>query len=243
MQIFVLIKQVPGMSREEGGLEWTTSLMDEAAFLRALSLKRSVGARVTVLSLGPPRVKEVLRRACARGADRMIHILEDPSDPFDAARTAEAIATVLRKEEVDLVLGGAFSPDSGSGMVLPLVAGRLGIPCLSFVREMIPDSETNQYLFRREVEDAVEIYRASLPLVVSTLGAPGFSEQNGNRACSAEEPLEIPLESLGLEKKAPVARTFEKRKARPPVAWIQGNGPEEQAQELYRRLKEEAWVF
>ena len=100
MDIVVLLKQVPdtetkikvdsdGKSLDTGDIKWIINPYDEYAVEAALRLQDSLGAKVTILSMGPERVVESIRTALAMGADRGV-LINDPtlegSDSLGVAR-------------------------------------------------------------------------------------------------------------------------------------------------------------
>src|SRR5258705_12134688 len=106
MKIIVLMKQVEnkdailrinkeGKWIEEADLSFEVSESDGYALEEALRVREKLGGEVVVCSMGPQRVKSVIKDALARGADRAIHVLCDnlgSLSPYAGARVlAEAI--------------------------------------------------------------------------------------------------------------------------------------------------------
>ena len=89
MNILVCIKQVPDMESrfkpdsagvwyQETDLAFRLNEYDEYAVEEAVRLKEQLGDApdVTVLSIGPDRVVEALKKSLAMGCDRAVHIKE-----------------------------------------------------------------------------------------------------------------------------------------------------------------------
>src|SRR3954465_10260918 len=139
MKIAVCVKQV--VTRE-----WQLRVNDQKTWIRdqdasfelnepdayaleeALRLKEKHGGEVIVCSAGPARSTQVIREALARGADRAVHVESDALASADANAVADALATAIKDEGVDLVLTGLQSDDQGFGQVGVVLAEKLGMP-------------------------------------------------------------------------------------------------------------------
>src|SRR5260370_4124658 len=78
--------------------------------------------------MGPERVKQTIKEALAKGADRGIHVVDDNFAQLDPLGSAKALAAAIRKEKADLVLTGLQSDDHGFGQTGVLLAGLLDLP-------------------------------------------------------------------------------------------------------------------
>src|SRR5438034_783094 len=147
MKIAVCIKQV--VTREwhvrvnEAGTwirdqdaSWELNEPDAYALEEALRLKEKHGGEVVVVSAGPARVAQVIREALARGADRAISVSADALATADAFTVAEALAGVLKEEQVDLVLTGLQSDDQGFAQVGVVLAEKLDVPHATIVMDV-----------------------------------------------------------------------------------------------------------
>src|SRR5499425_1239742 len=124
MNILVCIKQVPakdaplaiaGAWIKEADIGFEMNEPDSFALEEALRLKEKHGGEVVVLSMGPERVKQAIKEALAKGADRGIHIADDQFAQLDPLRAASALAEAVKKENADLILTGLQSDDQGFG--------------------------------------------------------------------------------------------------------------------------------
>lgn len=142
MKILVCIKQVPDMESRfkpaadglwfnEADLAWRMNEYDEYAVEQAVKLKEQLGnePEITVLSIGPDRVVEVLKKALAMGADRAVHVQDSIPQQKGPWQIASIIANYARDKGFDLVLTGMQSQDRGSAQVGVLVAEFLGFAC------------------------------------------------------------------------------------------------------------------
>ena len=147
MKILVCIKQIPDMESrfkvdthgtwyDQTDLAWRMNEYDEYAVEQAVQIKEQVGdAELTVLCIGPDRVKETMKKALAMGADRGVQIADNDSHLRDPHAIATLIANFARKQAFDLIFTGMQSQDRGSAQVGVLVAEMLGIPSLTTLVE------------------------------------------------------------------------------------------------------------
>jgi len=142
MKILVCIKQVPdlesrfkpnaaGVWFDEADLAWRMNEYDEYAVEQAVRLKEQLGeaAELTVLSIGPDRVVEALKKALAMGCDRAVQIQDPAAAQKDPWQIASLIAAYAEGKGFDLVFTGMQSQDRGSAQVGVLVAEQLGMAC------------------------------------------------------------------------------------------------------------------
>lgn len=144
MNILVCIKQVPDMDGrfipnaegtwfEEAGHAFRMNDYDLYAIEAAVMLKEQLGGapEVTVLSIGPDRVIEVIRKALALGCDRGVHIRDPLVAQKDPWQIASMIAGYGRTRNFDLIFTGMQSQDRGSAQVGVFVSELLGIACVT----------------------------------------------------------------------------------------------------------------
>src|SRR5579862_7929555 len=138
MKIVVCIKQVPakdaplviadGTWIRETDIGFEMNEPDSYALEEALRLKEKHGGEVVVVSMGPERVKQTIKEALAKGAERGIHISDAEFFKLDPLGSARSIAAAIQKENFDLVLTGLQSDDQGFGQTGVLLAELLGRP-------------------------------------------------------------------------------------------------------------------
>ncbi len=162
MNILVCIKQVPDMDSrfkinaagtwyDDTDLAWRMNEYDEYAVEQAVQLKEKIAeAELTVLCIGPERVKETMKKALAMGADKGIHILDPDSHQRDPMTIAAVIADYARQHSFDLIFTGMQSQDRGSAQVGVLVAEMLDIPSLTTLVEFTWNAGT--ITAKRELE-------------------------------------------------------------------------------------------
>jgi electron transfer flavoprotein beta subunit len=144
MKILVCIKQVPdlesrfkpnaaGVWFDEADLAWRMNEYDEYAVEEAVRLREQLGdaAELTVLSIGPERVVEALKKALAMGCDRAVHIQDPAVAQKDPWQIAGVIAAYAAGKGYDVIFTGMQSQDRGSAQVGVTLAERLGMSCVT----------------------------------------------------------------------------------------------------------------
>lgn len=204
MRIAVCIKQVPdtearlrvskdGRWIDEEDLRYVVNESDGYALEEALQIAETNDGEVIVVSLGPQRVQEALRKGLALGAARAIHLVDDAFQGGDSAATARALAAVLQKENVDLVLTGSQSDDAGWGSTASILAGHLGWPHAWLV--MGVEMEDGAAKVTREMESGMnEVFRMSLPAVIEVqagINHPRYASLKGIMKAK-RKPIDTP---------------------------------------------------
>ena len=212
MNIVVLVKQVPDtyaerMLREsDGSLDRDASdavldEINERAVEEALQLKEAHGGAVTVVSMGPDRATEAIRKALSMGADAAVHLSDEALAGSDAVGTARALAAVIDTvEDVDLVLAGNEASDGRSAAVPAMVAEVLGLPVLTHARQVTVEGES--VTVRRETDDGIVTLRAELPVVISVnekINEPRYPSFKGIMAAKKKKVTTLTLADAGID--------------------------------------------
>jgi electron transfer flavoprotein beta subunit len=142
------------------GVQFIIGPYDDYALARAIEIKESAGATVTVLNVGLAETEPTIRKALAIGADDAIRIDADPSDSFFVATQ---IAEHAKAAGYDLILMGRESIDYNSGVVHGIVGEMLGIPSVSPVMKL--ELEGTKAKLTREIEGGKEFLEVNLPFV------------------------------------------------------------------------------
>jgi electron transfer flavoprotein beta subunit len=161
MKIIVMMKQVAnkdailrinkeGTWIEEGDLSFEVSESDGYALEEALRVREKLGGEVIVCSMGPQRVKSVIKDALARGADRAIHVAGDNLTLLSPYAAASVLAGAIREEQADLVFTGLQSDDFGYAQTGVILAELLGLPHATIVIEV--DASAEKLRVKRELE-------------------------------------------------------------------------------------------
>lgn len=179
MKIVVCIKQVPDTTEikldpVKGTLirDGVPSIMnpdDKGGLEEALKLKDKYGAHVTVITMGPPQAEAILREAYAMGVDRAILLTDRKFGGADTLATSNTIAAALRNIEADLIIAGRQAIDGDTAQVGPQIAEHLGLPQVSYVKDMQYNTEDNSLTIKRVVEDGYYLVNVQLPALVTVL--------------------------------------------------------------------------
>jgi electron transfer flavoprotein beta subunit len=180
MKIAVCVKAVPdaaagrrldpGTKRLDRSGELAISDFDTYAVEEALKLKEAGGeGEVVVVSMGPERAMDALRKALAMGADRAVLITDSALDGADLLVTAKALAGALETEAPDLVLFGQQSADGGGAVLWAAVAEKLRRPVISQASELTVDG--GSVTGKRQTEFGYDSIRATLPAIVAVSDA------------------------------------------------------------------------
>jgi electron transfer flavoprotein beta subunit len=171
MKILVCITHVPDTTSkinfkdnntkfDSTGVQYIIGPYDDYALARAVELKESTGATLTVINIGMAETEPTIRKALAIGADDAIRVNAEPVDSFFVAAQ---IAEHARATSYDLILMGRESIDYNSGVVHGIVGELLGIPSISPVMKL--DIEGTRAKLTREIEGGKEFLEVNLPLV------------------------------------------------------------------------------
>ena len=211
--IVVLIKQVPdyGDRRLSDGdftldREGSDAVLDdinEKAVEEALQIKEREGGEstVTVLTAGPEKAGEAIRKALSMGADKGIHLLDAGMHGSDMVQTGWALARALGQVEgADLVIAGNAASDGTGGAIPAIIAEYLGLPQLTHMRSIT--IEGGKISGERETDDGVFTVEATLPAVVSVhekINEPRFPSFKGIMAAKKKEVQTLTLADIGVE--------------------------------------------
>jgi electron transfer flavoprotein beta subunit len=180
MKIAVCVKAVPDAAtgrridpatkRLDRSGELTLSDYDTHPVEEALKLKDAAGdGEVVVVSMGPEKAMDALRKALAMGADRAVLVSDAALEGADLVGTSKALAGALEKEGADLVLFGQQSADGDGACLWAAVAERLRQPTISQVSELTV--EEGSITGKRQTEFGYDTIRAPLPAVVAVSDA------------------------------------------------------------------------
>ena len=209
MKIAVCVKQVPdatvhkrldpGTNRLDRSGEGALNATDVNAVEEALRLKEASGGEVVVVSLGPEKAMDSLRKALAMGADRAVLVSDDAAAGSDLVATSRALAKALEREQADLILFGQQSSDSDGAVLWAAVADRLRLPLISQAAELgIADGKAT---VKRQTEFGYDRIEAPLPAVVAVSDAinePRYPSLKGIMGAKSKPQDAIGLTDIGL---------------------------------------------
>jgi len=178
MKMFVCIKQVPDPNTTVSKLDPNTKRLmrsgvslvldpgDESTISAAIKLRDTVGnSELTAISMGPATAQEAMRRALAMGVDRAILVTDPALAGSDTLSTSRVLAAVLKKEGAELIFCSTESTDGYTGMVPAGIAEFLGLPQLTFAREIT--IEGSKAVIKRVTPTGYKTVESPLPAVVT----------------------------------------------------------------------------
>jgi electron transfer flavoprotein beta subunit len=178
MKIAVCVKQVPDTWAEKQLKAANSTLdresadgvmneLDEYAVEEALKLTEAHGGEVVVVTMGPERAVETVRKALSMGVDSGVHLVDDVFHGSDALATSYALAEVLKSRGFDLVLFGSESTDARMSVVPAMVVERMRVAQLTFAQKV--DVAGSTVTIQRATESGFDTVEAAMPAVVSVV--------------------------------------------------------------------------
>jgi len=256
MKILVCVKQVPDMESkfkinaagtwyDTTDLAWRMNEYDEYAVEQAVRLKEQLGdADLTVVSIGPNKVTETIKKSLAMGCDRGAHIVDENVSSREPYEIAAALAAFAGNKQFDFIFTGMQSQDRGSGQVGVLLGEMLSLPSLTTIVSF--EYADGTALVRRELEGGI---RARVKVVVPAL----FTCQLGLNTvryptlpnimkAKKKELLPFPIdELLSVEARQETVKTSVPEKK--GIGLILEGDPAELADKLIQILKDKTGVL
>jgi len=214
LNIVVLVKQVPDTESERklvagagtldrAAADGVINELDEYAIEEGLRIAEAHGGEVTILSVGPARAADSIRKALSMGADKAVHVLDDGIAGSDALATSAVLAAALGRVGFDLVVAGAEATDARTGVMAAMLAERLGVPQLTLASKV--DISGTEVTVRRASDEGVAVVSGSLPAVVSVLekiNEPRYPSFKGIMAAKKKPVQVLSLGELGVPAEA-----------------------------------------
>ena len=185
MKIAVCVKQVPDSWAEKKmnsgrldreGVDAVLNDLDEYAVEEALRIAEAHGGNeeggahtVTLISMGPERAAEAIRKALSMGANNAILISDVALAGADALTTSEVLASVIKAEAFDLVICGTESTDARMSVVPAMLAERLSWAQLTFAGSVKVNPDAKSVEITRVTESGVDTITAQFPAVISVI--------------------------------------------------------------------------
>ena len=209
MKIAVCVKQVPegnkrldpGTKRLDRSGEGVLNAFDAHAVEEALRVKDHSGeGEVVLVSMGPAKAADALRKALAMGADRAVLVSDDGAAGADLVGTSRVLAAALEREQPDLVLFGQQAADADGAVLWSAVAERLRCPVISQAAELtVADGKARG---KRQTEFGYDVIEAQLPAVVAVSDAinePRYPSLKGIMGAKSKPQETVTLSDLGVE--------------------------------------------
>ena len=210
MKIAVCVKQVPesqakrldpATKRLDRSGEGALNAFDANAIEEALRVKDASGdGEVVLVSLGPERALDSLRKGLAMGADRAVLVSDPAAAGSDLVATSLALAKALEREQADLILFGQQSSDSDGAVLWAAVADRLRMPLVSQAAELrVAEGRAR---VKRQTEFGYDVIEASLPAVVAVSDAinePRYPSLKGIMGAKKKPQESVTASDLGVD--------------------------------------------
>lgn len=249
MKVAVLAKEVPDLEAQVkvagGGASLdiekrrVLNFFDEIAVEAALKLKESAGAETYAVSAGPGI--DALRRCLAMGVPAAFHIDDVALAEAGPLTVARALAAFVQKEGFDLILAGKQATDDEAGLVGPMVAEILGVPCVVGIVSL--EASEGSARVSRHTDTGVEVIDLPLPAVVTAekgLYEPRVPAVTGVMKAMKAKIEKFSLADLGVEAQpGPKVLGYQPPAKRSAIKMIPGE-PAEAASQLVQLLRDEA---
>lgn len=213
MKLAVCVKLVPDTAHLKfdaqdalirDGMEYMLNPFCEYAVETALRIKEALGddSTVTVFTKGPAQSKDALKKALAMGCDDAYLVSDDAFDGGDGWTTAFLLSEAIKKQcgTPDLLLFGQFSTDDAMGLVGPQTAELMGMPSITFCKNVSVSGNTAKV--ERETEKGVEHYEMTLPGAVCTMKCdyePRMPSIKGVMKANRTEIAVLDMAGLGVD--------------------------------------------
>jgi electron transfer flavoprotein beta subunit len=211
MNIVVLVKQVPDTEGnrkldpsdntvDRAAVDPVINYIDEFAIEEGLRLKETHDGQVTILTVGPDRATESIRKALSMGADKAVHVLDDAIHGSDAVETAKVLAKALGTVEWEVAIAGSEATDARGAVVPAMLAELLDVPQLTQARKVTIDG--GNVTIERITDTGYEVVEGSLPAVISVvekINDPRYPSFKGIMAAKSKPVAVQSLADLGLD--------------------------------------------
>lgn len=178
MDIIVCLKQVPDTNEVKINQETGTLIRDGVPSIinpddrngleEALRLKDEIGAKVTVLTMGPPQAKDALKEAIAMGADDVYLVSDRAFGGSDTWATATILSAAIEKiGKYDLIVCGRQAIDGDTAQVGPEIAEFLNIPQITYAKKITIKDE--KILVNRFTETGDYLMEVEFPALLTTI--------------------------------------------------------------------------
>ena len=218
MNIVVCVKYVPDAQAERTfnasdnttdreNVDGLLSELDEYAVEEALKIVEAGEGEVTVVTVGPERAADAIKKALQMGAHKGVHVSDAAIHGSDAVATSLVLAEAIRKlgadTPVDLVITGMASTDGTMGVVPTMLAERLGLPAVTFASELsVEGGAAGTATIRRDGDASTQTIEARLPALVSVtdqINEPRYPSFKGIMAAKKKPVESWTLADLGID--------------------------------------------
>jgi len=211
MDVVVCVKQIPDpadpgeLNPDTKTLKRDTKLIldesDSYGVEMALQLVDAAGSgEVRLVSMTPGGETGGLRTALAMGAESAILVSDEALAGSDSLSTAKVLAAAIKRSDPDLILTATESSDGYTGTVPEQIAELLGLPSVTFGKEVLVDGDLATV--KRQTESGYDVVECPLPAVISvTAGVvePRYPSFKGIMAAKNKPVEELDLSMLDID--------------------------------------------
>jgi electron transfer flavoprotein beta subunit len=210
MKVVVCVKQIPDPNSpgrlepdthylQRDGVEVVLDPGDEFGVEAGLQLAEAHGGEVVVVSMGPERGLDAVRKALAMGAAKGILVSDPTLRGSDALSTARVLAEAIKREGFDVVITATESTDGYTGIVPQAIAELLDVPALTFAKSI--ESDGSNLKVQRQTEEGYDLVESPLPAVVSVtagVNEPRYPSLKGIMGAKSKPLDRLTPADLGL---------------------------------------------
>lgn len=177
----------------------------ENALELAIQLRdKTPGATVTALCLGEDSAEDVLRRALAFTADAAVRVWDNEWEDLDGQAVGHILAqTIKALGGAEIVLTGYQASDIEEGLVGPVMAEELGLPCVTLVSDL--EVDTDRMKATCEAEGGYTVvsvpYPAVFTIISSETNVPRLPKIKDIRLSRSKTIKELEPEEINLDSK------------------------------------------
>ena len=182
---------------------------DKNALEAALRVKETYGGTVTVITMGLPAAKAVLREALFCGADRAVLVTDRKAAGSDTLATSYILSQAVKKFEPDLVFCGRQAIDGDTAQVGPQIGEKLDCAVVTYLEKIVGAEDEGEGEGRkrfltvvRDIGTGIETCRAKLPAlftVTEKFGELRPYEMRRVMAYKNAEPEVLSCDDIGCE--------------------------------------------
>jgi electron transfer flavoprotein beta subunit len=212
VNIVVTVKQVPDtwaekkldpsdMTVDRKSVDNVMNEMDEFGVEEALRIKEAHGGEVTILTMGPEKAIEAIRKALSMGADKAVHLTDESLHGSDAIQTSAALAAVIKTLDADIVITSTEASDARGGVMGALLSEQLGLPQLTLARKVTVDPDAKKITIERQTDNGYATVEASLPAIVGVIekiNEPRYPSFKGIMAAKKKPLTTLSVADAGL---------------------------------------------
>lgn len=260
MKIVVLVKHVPdtetriklaagGKALDDAEFKYMVNPYDEFAIEEAVKTQEKMSGESVVVSVGPTRVQEALRKALAMGVDRAIWVNTEGvgAEALDSYAVSHVLAKIVGEEKPDVVFAGQKAIDDDCAHVGPMVAELASMPHIQVATKIDWNDGGKSARVEREVEGGmVEVYDVSAPMVLGahkSLNTPRFPSLPGIMKAKKKPMAERKWSEFSAPNALVEVKSFSLPAEKAPGKIFKGEPVEAMVQKVVSLLRSEAKVI